>query len=668
MAIACAAPSPHACVSSRSVSSPQANGVVDASAFLRRAYHSSAILDRRLYIDGGEFSFSKGDGISYESSNSLISIDLDQAWVNGSVTLHSTPKPPEVPSLTYGGIWVDRKEGVLYTGFAGTTPSFGDTAPSPQGLWSFTPDGSGGGTWENLNKTADALFTDGPRPYQGQVASGRDLGFFLGGFVGDGAGGQQHHPVGNLITYDFSSGKATNSTVWDGSGLFHGWGHSGGINYVPSFGKRGILINVGGHQDHREDSDGLVDFQTVQVYDIDSQQWLEQKTSGDTPLPRKEFCIAGAPSSERTYEILVYAGWDGHFGLAAKLYDSAYVLTLPGFFWVKADYLPQHPRHGLTCNAVGGGQILAIGGVDSAEQQDGVNGISTTGFNTADPLTQGLAIFYLTGLTWSSAYSSNAGPQPPASRIQQYYKFQGRQPLNGFSNSALGAIFSTDDFSPSNPGEGGPFPPSTSSSSAAENDRHDTRTRTIVGSVLGSAAGIGALTAFTLLFRRRRRRRRHSRRSAAEGKDRVAGGAGGGEGQPALTDETAEMMARGKNVEASYGGAETATVSEGVTTLVPSPVEGTVEIDGGERLEMEVCERPGELEGEGTAVPLLVGGGQGPVEIAGEERLEMEVCERPGELEGEEVAVPQELSGEAAVLELPGSGGRPPAELPAEVP
>lgn len=83
MAIACAAPSPHACVSSRSVSSPQANGVVDASAFLRRAYHScgstgrlcswplltvkAAILDRRLYIDGGEFSFSKGGGISYES-------------------------------------------------------------------------------------------------------------------------------------------------------------------------------------------------------------------------------------------------------------------------------------------------------------------------------------------------------------------------------------------------------------------------------------------------------------------------------------------------------------------------------------------------------------------------------------------------------------------------
>lgn len=83
IAIAFATRLPHARASELSVSSPQANGVVDATVFLRRAYHSckpaelrsfwplltvqAAVLDRRVYIDGGEFSFSKADGIAYES-------------------------------------------------------------------------------------------------------------------------------------------------------------------------------------------------------------------------------------------------------------------------------------------------------------------------------------------------------------------------------------------------------------------------------------------------------------------------------------------------------------------------------------------------------------------------------------------------------------------------
>jgi hypothetical protein len=246
----------------------------------------------------------------------------------------------------------------------------------------------------------------------------------LTGFVGSSEGNQQQQPVDSFITYDFSFGKAASSKVWEGSGLVHGWGHSGGINYVPYFGNRGILINVGRHLDLREDNDGLVDFQTVQVYDVDNERWFEQQTTGDIPQPRKEFCIAGAPSIQHTYEILIYAGWDGHFGPAAKLYDSAFVLTLPGFYWVKADYPPKHPRHGLTCNAVGGGQILVIGGLDSTQQQDGVDGSSTAGFNTPDPFTQGLAIFYLSGLTWSSTYSAKQSLQPPAAKIQHYYNIQ----------------------------------------------------------------------------------------------------------------------------------------------------------------------------------------------------------------------------------------------------
>ena len=134
-----------------------------------------------LYVDGGEFSSSTGGEVVYQYADTMVSIDLRKDWTNTSVALHSSMKPPEAPSLNNGGIWVDQANNVLYTGFAGTESSFGANIKYPQGLWSFTPDGSGGGSWKNLNKTADASFVDVPRPYKGQVASGNGLGFFLGG-------------------------------------------------------------------------------------------------------------------------------------------------------------------------------------------------------------------------------------------------------------------------------------------------------------------------------------------------------------------------------------------------------------------------------------------------------------------------------------------------------
>lgn len=69
----------------------------------------------------------------------------------------------------------------MYTGFAGINSFFGNSNTSPQGLWSFSPDGSGGGSWENLNSTAEGIFVNQPRPFAGSVASGGGTGYFYGG-------------------------------------------------------------------------------------------------------------------------------------------------------------------------------------------------------------------------------------------------------------------------------------------------------------------------------------------------------------------------------------------------------------------------------------------------------------------------------------------------------
>ncbi|KAK0668863.1 hypothetical protein QBC41DRAFT_117590 [Cercophora samala] len=497
----------------RRVGPRQADGDVDDQVFLRRAFHSSAVFNGWVYIDGGEFSYKSGSNIAYQYSNTLLSIDLSKDWSNDTINIQSSPKPDGVPNLRDGGIWVDEKNGVLYTGFAGTESFFGDGALYPQGLWSFVPNGSGGGDWRSLNDTADPSFVDLPRPYKGQTSSGDGQGYFLGGFVGNETG--RETTLSNLNTYDFATNKLTNLTV---SGVStRGLEQYGGMLYVPNFGNRGILINVGGDQDGRVEADDLISFRRVQVYDPETQTWFEQKTSGNNPQPRKQFCMAGMASNNHTYELLIYAGWEGQYGTSSLSYDSAYVLTLPGFYWVKANYSAQHPRHGLTCNPVGGSQVLIIGGVDTTQQNDNSNpqqqqpqprqqqqqqpqqnGNSynrldyISAFNTTDPFKQGLAIFDLHTMGWNTSYIAKPAVYAPAPQVQDYYNTRGLKPEAGFVSADLERIFSIARFDND--------PDAASSTNYARRSNAGA----IAGGVVGGVVGLAAVFGLFMCFKRRR--------------------------------------------------------------------------------------------------------------------------------------------------------------------
>ena len=120
----------------------------------------------------------------------------------------------------------------------------------------------------------------------------------------------------------------------------------------------------------------------------------------------------------------VYGGWGGNLGTAALQYDTINILTLPAFHWISVPYNPQNPRHAHTCEAVGGSQIISIGGVDSNSQV-------TTGFDdkieastfdsAPDPNTQGLAIFDMTFLEWADKYTANAPPYEQSDEIKEIY-------------------------------------------------------------------------------------------------------------------------------------------------------------------------------------------------------------------------------------------------------
>ena len=395
----------------------QASSAISPSAFRRRAYQSTAVLNGYAYIDGGEFSYETGSVITYQYSSTLIAIDLSTDWVNSSVTLESISKPAGVPDLAQGGLWVDENAGLLYTGFAGRQSTFGDDAFQPGGLWSFKPDGNGDGTWTNLNST-DQGFLTAVRPYGALIASGGGVGYMLGGLVMNSSSGQSWNSSG-LVTFNFTTGQLTNASVNDG--LTNGIDEMGGLIFVPNFGDEGVLIRLGGDQIGKitPGADDLLNLTTVSIYDVASGNWYDQTTSGNIPESRKEFCSAGIASANDTFEILVYAGWNGNLGSASVPYDEAYVLSLPAFQWFKASYPAANPRHGLTCVPVGGGQILTVGGLDTT--QNGPDNLYDDVFNTRDPFEQGLAIFDMNQMAFAPSYTANAPSYTGASVVKNYY-------------------------------------------------------------------------------------------------------------------------------------------------------------------------------------------------------------------------------------------------------
>lgn len=197
----------------------------------------------------------------------------------------------------------------MYTGFAGRYPPVGDEAWQDSGLWSFKPGKAGTGTWTNLNDTADAYFTTGSRPFLGSVASGNGTGWFLGGNK-DYSDNETYVPTSGLLSYDFAANKASNASV---AGIsMAGWASYAQMHYVPNFGPAGVLISVGGLHDDPAD-EYLTSMSTVQILDPSTGDWYEQATTGTAPAARKEFCLAGAASTNETYELVVYGKFNTYY-------------------------------------------------------------------------------------------------------------------------------------------------------------------------------------------------------------------------------------------------------------------------------------------------------------------------------------------------------------------
>ena len=124
----------------------------------------------------------------------------------------------------------------------------------------------------------------------------------------------------------------------------------------------------------------------------------------------------------------VYGGWNFLPGLGTVQFDTVNILTLPAFHWISVPYNPQNPRHGHSCNAVGGSQILTIGGVDSNSQvtQGNSTQVIHSQYDSPDPFAQGLAIFDMTTLAFADQYTAGDPPYEQSDVIKEFYSQSGQ--------------------------------------------------------------------------------------------------------------------------------------------------------------------------------------------------------------------------------------------------
>ncbi|KAK7520614.1 hypothetical protein IWZ03DRAFT_142747 [Phyllosticta citriasiana] len=489
----------------------QMDGATPSSeTFLRRGYHSSTVGGGYVWIDGGNFAYTKGGDVELEYSNTLLALDLSEDWTNDTVrfisnskTLPSGSNPSTAPSLLYGnGIWYDDDTDTLYTGFSGYRSTFNTSENNgwPMELTAFKTDGTGKGTWSTALNTSSNAFDGMIRPMHPAVAAGNGKGYALGGTTP--INGEEQMAEG-MLSYDFTTGLFRNNSLQ----IHRGYTNLANMVWVPQFGTEGCFVLLGGVWGPAGESKQFYSWEEIYVMDAATEVFYAQNATGDYPSGREEFCTAVVASRNETVEIFVYGGWGDTLGPAATPYDEIYILTLPAFEWIKHDYTPEAARLAHSCEAVGGSQILLIGGLAGSA----VDATYTGQFGVRDTNDQGLGIFNMTSLEWEDKYTANPPAYRQADVVTEAYASGGANDTISWSNDNIKSIFSNKNFTITSSGSGG------SGSSGSSNGASSSSSLSggaIAGVVVGCVVGV-AIVAGLLAFCCLRRRRRQSAAGAA---------------------------------------------------------------------------------------------------------------------------------------------------------
>lgn len=421
-------------------------------------------------------------------------------------------------------------------------------------------------------------------------APSENLGFYFSGLRGAGwdlttESTRDWYLADTLIEVDMSTMR---SEQWSNKTLPDNIPPRAGAElvWIP-VGGRGALVAIGGmtaveyllssplnssqSSDAEEQAPGFMT--SLPVYDIVSQTWYMQNTTGDGPGQLTSFCSVVAPARDASsFNIYIYGGYDG-LNYTSLPFDDVWILSIPSFTWVKAySGVRSHGRRGHRCERIYPDQMLVIGGVNPNSQQCLADGP--------------IQIFNLNTLKFQNLYNPRewaeyAVPDVVTALIGGNGQ-GGATKTASFSNNTLESLLQTPYTRTIN--KYYPYSPASSSpgtSSVPTAIPHSGGLAKWVAPVLGVVLGLIVLSIIVvliLLYRRRKILRRKSVTSSHAGSssnNRILNWVNGMPNQPS---------------EHKTDTSDTTTEADN-DTILSSPLVGRLEVAGQQRYEVEANEK-----------------------------------------------------------------------------
>lgn len=494
--------------------------------FCNRAYHSSIIVNDKLYVDGGELRTVSNGSLSVSIPTTIETIDLSRPFSNadtsiwGQIPKNGTALASSAPSLNDGSMFSDGSSLYLFGGAISMAPGAPGIPPT-NALYRYN---LGQGQWTQMNPGGDPI----QRVLIGMSvqSSTTAVGYYLGGAVSplsnptfNAQANSTPYLVEGLVTFDEKSATFKNSSTSQMNE--DGTVAEGYLALIESLGSQGVLITFGGFKDIAGSPSGLESsnladpsFQlplvNVSVYDIGNGTWYQQSTTGDIPPWRYMGCsVTVSAPDQSSHSIYVFGGWGNSFGGSD---GNVYVLSIPSFRWIRVNEdSNRRSRH--SCNLMGNHTMLVVGGVQPNGQQ--VMPPDASGCDMSPMFAQGLGIFSLNNHTWATNYdpSEGAAPYEIHPSISNVIGGNGngnaaiQAPARGFVEPALGTLLGAHQ------GLVGKVDTDPNTKLGSSASRKRLTGAVIAAIVIAAIAGLSiVLTMLSLFFLRRRHLREHRAR------------------------------------------------------------------------------------------------------------------------------------------------------------
>ncbi|KAH8199203.1 hypothetical protein TruAng_006609 [Truncatella angustata] len=418
--------------------------------------------------------------------NDTLSIPLDVTWTNKTVPITSIEKA--APVFDTSALWTDQTSESMYM-WGGQGP-WGNLSKTKD-LWKFSANEN---SWRKQPAANVDIFMSIKRTSNAAVTQCNGMGFFIGGMGSvwtdsSFAAGDLAVPSPGMLTYNITSGVWANESL-AGLNSYETY-ISGSAACLPSFGTsgNGMVLALGGEISRRSgynsSEPNLIGLGNLSFWDIETKTWFFQQTTGDIPSPRSKFCVVDVAGQNGTHEIFLFGGYDGSNQAS---FQDIYVLSVPGFVWIKSSVSTDGPRTSQQCIVAGKRQMIIVGGMNPDLDY-------YPALRDPDPWPNGINVLDISSLSWNSEFDPDAAAYESPDAVTKWYNAGNLGSVDWTSGTVKSLFIETSSNSNSSSGVGSAVSSSTGGSSAPIG--------AIVGGVIGGVAFL-ILAGLAFWFFRRR--------------------------------------------------------------------------------------------------------------------------------------------------------------------